>query len=91
MVRKLDELLAQAEELSARFEAWEPTEEDLDRPVPPLLALKLATYRRAHAEREMADAVAEARKAGASWHTIGDTVGTSGEAARQRYGHLQTA
>ena len=36
-------------------------------------------------ERELANAVRDARKAGASWAKIGHELGTSGEAARQRY------
>jgi hypothetical protein len=52
----------------------------------PLLALRRAAYRRVLLERELADAVRAARAGGVSWREIGDAVGTSGEAARQRYG-----
>jgi hypothetical protein len=37
------------------------------------------------------DAVRHARERGYSWAFIGSLVGTSGEAARQRYGHKQDA
>jgi hypothetical protein len=39
----------------------------------------------------MSDAVAVARAEGHSWATIGAMLGTTGEAARQRYGHLARA
>lgn len=37
---------------------------------------------------DLRDAVVQARADGHSWAAIGAMVGTSGEAARQRYGHL---
>lgn len=40
---------------------------------------------RSAAERHMLAAVQAAREAGLSWAAIGSLVGTSGEAARQRY------
>ena len=46
---------------------------------------------RSDAERSMRDAVKHARECGCSWAFIGSLVGTSGEAARQRYGHKQNA
>jgi hypothetical protein len=39
----------------------------------------------------MRDAVKHARECGCSWAFIGSLVETSGEAARQRYGHKQDA
>ena len=50
-----------------------------------LRAVRLAFQSRAAAERGLADAVALAREEGHSWASIGAMVGTSGEAARQRY------
>ena len=44
--------------------------------------------RRAQAERDVSEAVAVARAERHSWAAIGAMLGTSGEAARQRYGHL---
>ena len=41
--------------------------------------------RQAEAERNLGDAVVRARHEGHSWAAIGAMVGTSGEAARQRY------
>jgi nucleoid-associated protein Lsr2 len=45
-----------------------------------------AVERRAVAERDIADAVTVARAEGHTWAAIGAMLGTSGEAARQRYG-----
>ena len=39
-------------------------------------------------QRELGEAVAAARKAGIPRHRIGEAVGTSGEAARQKYRSL---
>ncbi len=52
------------------------------------MAVRRAAYRRAMAERELAQAARDARKAGASWAKIGRKLGTSGEAARQRHNDL---
>jgi hypothetical protein len=49
------------------------------------VALRRAAYRRALVERELVEAVRQAREEGASWSKIGEHLGTSGEAARQRY------
>jgi hypothetical protein len=84
MPRSLDELLARADEFADKFEAYEPRESD--RGEPALMALRRVAYQRSLIERDLADAVRKARKAGASWAKIGHELGTSGEAARQRYG-----
>lgn len=52
----------------------------------PVMAIKLAAWRRDTAERELADAVRVAREHELSWRVVGEAIGTSGEAARQRYG-----
>jgi hypothetical protein len=59
--------------------------EDFDAPLPPLMAVKLAAFRRAAAEKELAEAIHAAREAQFSWRELGEAIGTSGEAARQRY------
>lgn len=51
-------------------------------------ALRGAVLRRSIAEGEVGQAVVAARTAGMSWAAVGLAVGTSGEAARQRYGKL---
>lgn len=83
MPRSIDELIARADALAKEFEDYEPRDED--RGEPPLLALRRVAYQRALIERELAEAVRQARNAGASWAKIGRELGTSGEAARQRY------
>jgi hypothetical protein len=47
--------------------------------------LRAAVAEQSAAERHLISAVKTAREAGMSWATIGTFVGTSGEAARQRY------
>ena len=58
---------------------------DDDRGEPTLMALRRTAYRRALIEGELVEVVGRAREAGASWTKIGKELGTSGEAARQRY------
>lgn len=87
MPRSLEEILEQADELAARFEAHEP-DEVVDASA--LRAVRSAFLDRAEAERRLADAVSVAHAQGHSWATIGAMVGTSGEAARQRYGQPVT-
>jgi hypothetical protein len=87
MPRTAQEILDHADELAARFENAEPGEL---RDAMALHVVREAVLARAEAERKLADAVALARRAGHSWAAIGAMVGTSGEAARQRYGHTVT-
>jgi len=85
MPRKTEEILEHADELARRFEDYEPRPGDAVE----ITALRLvggAVARRAEAERELVRTVHQARRAGQSWATIGAVLGTSGEAARQRYG-----
>jgi hypothetical protein len=85
MPRKTEEILEHADELARRFEDYEPRPGDAVE----ITALRLvggAVARRAEAERELVRTVPQARQAGQSWATIGAILGTSGEAARQRYG-----
>lgn len=85
MPRTVAEILEQADELAARFEVHVPDASDVsDAAV--LRAVRHAFQARAEAERRLADAVSVARAEGHSWTAIGAMVGTSGEAARQRYG-----
>lgn len=85
MPRSVDDILKHADELAARFENYEPgpgQEMDPDA----VEALRGAVKERSDAERHIIEAIAQAREAGMSWSVIGAFVGTSGEAARQRYG-----
>ena len=84
MPRSIDDLVARADELADEFEGYAPQE--ADRGEPALLALRRAAYRRALIERELVERVLQARQAGESWTKTGNEFGTSGKAARQRYG-----
>jgi len=83
MPKSMEELIARADELADTFESYDPDDED--RGEPALLAVRRVAYQRALLERELLQAVNDARRAGASWTKIGQELGTSGEAARQRY------
>lgn len=85
MRRSLTDLIAHADELADAFESYDPKSEDFDATLPPLMAVKLAAFRRAAAEKELAEAIHQAREAHLSWRELGEAIGTSGEAARQRY------
>lgn len=84
MPRTADEIINQAEELATRFEDHEPDADEV-RDANALRELRLAFLARAEAEQRVTDAVRKARADGHSWASIGAMVGTSGEAARQRY------
>ena len=79
-----DEILAHADEFAARFEDYEPNPAD-EVDAGAVALLRAAVAERSQAERHLLDAVAKARTSGMSWAAIGTLVGTSGEAARQRY------
>jgi hypothetical protein len=85
MPRTTEEIINQAEELAARFEHHEPDEGDVQ-DASALRELRHAFLARAEAEQRVTGAVWRARAAGHSWASIGAMIGTSGEAARQRYG-----
>ena len=83
MPRSIQEILDHADELAERFENYEPADGD-ERPVEEYL-LERAAFDRARSERQVIDAVIAARAAGASWQKIGSLLGTSAQAAQQRY------
>jgi hypothetical protein len=88
--RSVQDILEHAEELAARFEGYEPGAGD-ERDPAAYVALREAVVSRSDAERSIKEAVALARSQGYSWAFIGKIIGTSGEAARQRYGRKQDA
>jgi hypothetical protein len=84
MPRSVDEILAHADQLAGRFEDYDPNPDDeLTREA--VTALRAAVQARSAAERELLEAIRGARHEGMSWSAIGALVGTTGEAARQRY------
>lgn len=86
MPRSIQDILDHADELVRRFEEYEPDEAD-ERPVEEYL-LERAALSRARSERQIVDAVMAARASGISWRKIGEILGTSAQAAQQRYGEV---
>lgn len=84
MPKSIQEILDHADELAKRFEDYEPEPGD-ERPVEEYL-LERAALARARSERQIVDAVTTARAKGVSWQRIGQLLGTSAQAAQQRYG-----
>ena len=85
MPRTTEEIIHQAEELATRFEDHEPDFDDV-KDASSLRELRHAFLARAEAEQRVTEAVEAARANQHSWASIGAMVGTSGEAARQKYG-----
>jgi hypothetical protein len=90
MPRSVQDILDHADELASRFENYEPAADD-ERDPKVFQALRDAALSRSDAERSIRVAVEQARANGYSWAFIGSLLGTSGEAARQRYGTKQKA
>lgn len=90
MPRTVQEILDHADELAQRFEDYEPKPDD-ERDLRVFVALRDAVMSRSDAERAITDAVHAARVHGYTWVFIGTLLGTSGEAARQKYGSKQEA
>jgi len=84
MPRTSDEIINQAEELAARFEDHEPDPDEI-KDASALRELRYTFLARAESEQRVIDAVRKARTDGHSWASIGAMIGTSGEAARQKY------
>ena len=84
MPRSVEEIQQHADELDARFEDYDPSDDDeLDADA--VRQLRCAVQERSDAERHMIQAIRAARASGMSWSAIGMIIGTSGEAVRQRY------
>ncbi|MGD9794744.1 MAG: hypothetical protein AB7V43_14820 [Acidimicrobiia bacterium] len=86
MPRSMQEILDHADELAKHFEDYEPSPAD-EVDVAEYL-LRRAALARARSERQVADAVDSARRAGLSWKRIGTELGISAQAAQQRYGAI---
>lgn len=84
MPRSIQEILDHADQLAKRFEDYDPKPGD-ERPVEEYL-LERAAIARARGEQQVLDAVTRAKSKGMSWQRIGDILGTSAQAAQQRYG-----
>jgi len=75
----------QAAELASHFETAEPNPVRADAQAA-LADLQRAVVERNRAETRIRAAVLEARRSGASWALIAAALGTSRQAAHQRYG-----
>jgi hypothetical protein len=85
MPRTSEEIIAQADVLAKRFETGElQSGATLDGG--PLRDLRRAFEDLARDQERLAEAVTVARGYGHAWAAIGAMLGTTGEAARQRYG-----
>ncbi len=85
MPRTIAEIMARADELADLTES-EDDPVGVQRDGAPVRALRAAFAKRAEVEVEMVAAVESARAEGYSWALIGSLIGTSGQAARERYG-----
>jgi len=59
--RSLEDIEAHADELADAFESYEPEPEDENAALPPLMAARLAAWRRSTAEKELGRAIRTAR------------------------------
>ena len=84
MPRTIQDILDHADDLAKRFEDLEPGHAT-DVPVGEYL-LQRAAIARARSERSILEAVETSRSEGISWARIGTLLGTSAQAAQQRYG-----
>lgn len=86
--KTLGEILAHADALADAFERYEPRPGD-ERDLRPYRALERAVKQRADAERAIVESVAAMRAARWSWSSVGAILGTTGQAAQQRYGRIR--
>jgi hypothetical protein len=86
MPRTIREVLEHADELAHRFETHEFASGD-ERPIEEYLVQR-AVIARARSEQALLDAVTTARANGMTWQRLGELLGTSAQAAHQRYGAL---
>jgi len=86
MPKSVEDILANAENLSKRIKEYEPTKKD-EKNVKVFKALQEAAMQRSLVEKNLVKQIIKARANGYSWSLIGSFLGTTGEAARQRYGN----
>ena len=87
MPRSLNELIKHADFYAKQFEDYPTSSQD---------AIDSATFnelwsagqQKSTLENSIAELVVKARSENMSWKLIGQIIGTSGEAARQRYGSI---
>ena len=86
MPKSVEDILANAENLSKRIRDFEPSKKD-EKDVKVFKALQDAAMQRSLVEKNLVKQIKQARVNGYSWSLIGSFLGTTGEAARQRYGN----
>ncbi len=86
MPRSIQDILDNADQLAQRFENYEPEPGD-ERPVEEYL-LERAALARARSERQIVEAITAARADNVPWQRIGELLGTTAQAAQQRYGNI---
>jgi hypothetical protein len=84
MPKSLQYVIDHADEIAQGIEDLDPSDEELREGVP-LAAVRRAVFAVGDAQRALLEAIVAARGDGISWAKIGAMLGTSGEAARQRY------
>jgi hypothetical protein len=87
MPRSLNELIKHADFYAKQFED-NPTSADDAIDSATFNALWAAGEQKSTIENSIAELVVKARSENMSWKLIGQVLGTTGEAARQRYGSL---
>jgi hypothetical protein len=85
MPKSYEEIVAHADEIADWYEREGPDSANT-RDARELRKIANAVLLRSAAEGFVHDAVLDARRAGHNWSSIGTFLGTSGEAARQKYG-----
>lgn len=85
MPRNAQSIIDHADQLAAAFEVAEPKPLDEDQHAA-VLGLRDAVVEHGRAEAKVQVAVTRARAAGASWAVLATVLGTSRQAAQQRYG-----
>lgn len=90
MPRTTAEIAAHADELARRFEEADPAPGAV-RDATALRLLSHAVIARSQADQVVAVSVELARNDGHSWAAIGAMLGTSGQAARERYGPQESS
>ena len=83
MPRSIQDIIEHAEELSQQFEDYEPS--DADEVLVEEYMLRKAALARARCEEQTVEAVAAAREKGITWSRIGEILGTTPQAAQQRF------
>lgn len=89
MPRSLEEIIARQNEFADAFERAEPAGDGMpEEEIAARRAVRAAARDVAIAHLALAQAVSAARAQRLSWRSVGEELGTSGEAARQRFARI---